>query len=600
MTPRIGDHALIGDNHTAALVALDGSITWLCLPRFDSPAVFASLLGDEDNGHWTIAPQDEAETSRRYLPGTLVLETTMRTATGTVRVTDFMPHRHGTPTVVRLVEGVDGAVPMRVSLCMRFDYGQSVPWVRENAEGLVAVVGPHTIAVRSPIPLRGDNHTRAADMVVGVGERLAFVLSWSERGGDPVDPGPADQLLAATVSQWESWSDRLPVQGAWADAVSRSLITLKALTYEPSGALVAAPTTSLPEQLGGARNWDYRYTWLRDASFTLEALTANGCVAEAVAWRDWLLRAVAGDPAQLQIVYGIDGERWLPELTVPWLPGHRGSAPVRIGNGAAGQLQLDVYGEVMSAMHAARQAGMAPDGDAWTLQQELVAHVAAHWREPDEGIWEVRGGRRHFVHSKVMAWVALDRAARAVAEHGLPGDAQRYRALADEVHEDVCRQGYDEALGTFVQSYGSTALDASLLLLPAVGFLPATDPRVVRTVDAIAEGLTVDGFVQRYSVPDDGLAADGLVGAEGSFLLCTFWLVDALALRGDRERATVLFERVVAVANDVGLLAEEYDPVSGEMLGNFPQAFSHIGLVNSARLLNDTAAVSSARNAPLG
>lgn len=585
MTPRISDHALIGDTHTAALVALDGSITWLCLPRFDSPACFASLLGGEDNGHWSITPTEEYVVSRRYRRGTLVLETEFRTATGAVRLIDFMPHRHATPTVVRFVEGIDGEVPLHLSLCIRFDYGRSVPWVRERDGGLEAVAGPHTITVRSPVAMAGDNHRRTAELVVAAGERIPFVLSWTERGRPVPEPEPADALLAETIDEWRGWSDRLPADGPWAEIVARSLITLKALTYEPSGALVAAPTTSLPERLGGARNWDYRFTWLRDASFTLDAFTANGCLAEAVAWRDWLLRAVAGDPAQLQIVYGLDGERWLPELTIPWLAGYRRSTPVRIGNGAADQFQLDVYGEVLAAMHSAREAGMAPDDDAWALQQSLVEYVAQHWREPDEGIWEVRGGRRHFVHSKVMAWVAFDRAARAVTDHGLPGDAVRYRALADEVHDEVCRLGYDGDRGTFVQAYGSTALDASLLLMPAVGFLPATDPHVVRTVDAIAEDLSRGGLVQRYLVPDDEVSPDGFVGPEGSFLLCSFWLVDALAMRGDRDRAVALFERVVATANDVGLLAEEYDPVEGEMLGNFPQAFSHVGLVNSARLL---------------
>lgn len=452
MTPRISDHALIGDTHTAALVALDGSITWLCLPRFDSPACFASLLGGEDNGHWSITPTEEYVVSRRYRRGTLVLETEFRTATGAVRLIDFMPHRHATPTVVRFVEGIDGEVPLHLSLCIRFDYGRSVPWVRERDGGLEAVAGPHTITVRSPVAMAGDNHRRTAELVVAAGERIPFVLSWTERGRPVPEPEPADALLAETIDEWRGWSDRLPADGPWAEIVARSLITLKALTYEPSGALVAAPTTSLPERLGGARNWDYRFTWLRDASFTLDAFTANGCLAEAVAWRDWLLRAVAGDPAQLQIVYGLDGERWLPELTIPWLAGYRRSTPVRIGNGAADQFQLDVYGEVLAAMHSAREAGMAPDDDAWALQQSLVEYVAQHWREPDEGIWEVRGGRRHFVHSKVMAWVAFDRAARAVTDHGLPGDAVRYRALADEVHDEVCRLGYDGDRGTFVQA----------------------------------------------------------------------------------------------------------------------------------------------------
>ncbi|MFH5822903.1 glycoside hydrolase family 15 protein [Georgenia sp. AZ-5] len=586
MSVPIADHALIGDTHTGALVTLNGTITWLCLPRFDSPACFASLLGDEGNGEWALAPAEYAGATHRYHPGTLVLETEFAAGTGTVRLTDFMPHRHDAPTVVRIVEGLRGSVQMRTHLRLRFDYGRTVPWVRADGEGLSAVAGSQSITVECPVPLVPDNGGHAAQFTVRAGDVVPFMMTWREWGRPAPTRRHAKELLLDTIEEWTAWSSRLRVHGPWADIVSRSLITLKALTYEPSGALVAAPTTSLPEQVGGVRNWDYRYTWLRDASFVLDALTGNGCLAEAIAWRNWLLRAVAGDPAQLQIVYGLNGERWLPELALPWLAGHRGSVPVRVGNGAAEQFQLDVYGEVLAAMHAARQAGMRPDPDAWALQRALVEHVALHWREPDEGIWEVRGGRRHFVHSKVMAWVAFDRAARAVVEHGLPGDADRYRHLADQVHTEVCHEGYDPRRGTFVQSYGSASLDASLLLLPAVGFLPATDDRVVRTVDAIAAELTRDGFVQRYLTdPPQEASPDGLGGPEGSFLLCTFWLVDALALRGDYAQASRLFERAITAANDVGLLAEEYDPVAGEPLGNFPQAFSHVGLVNSARLL---------------
>lgn len=591
MSRRIEDHALIGDTHTAALVARDGAITWLCLPRFDAPACFAALVGDDDDGQWTLAPVGGVPCTRRgYRDGTLVLESVWETETGTVRVIDFMPHRYGAPTVVRIVEGVTGEVEMRSTLCLRFDYGRSVPWISTEGDTLRAVAGSQSVVVTCPVLLQGDNHRRAADFTVAAGQRLSFVMTWHGWGQELQAVPDAEQLLTDTVNEWRAWSGRLTVRGPWARLVTRSLITLKALTYEPTGALVAAPTTSLPEQLGGSRNWDYRYTWLRDAAFTLESFTANGCLTEAVAWRDWLLRAVAGDPAQLQIVYGIEGERWLPELTLGWLAGFESSTPVRIGNGAADQFQLDVYGEVLSALYEARRAGTAPDTDAWALQRALADFVEAHWREPDEGIWEVRGGRRHFVHSKVMVWVAFDRAARAVTEHGLPGDASRYRRLADEVHADVCRRGYDADLGTFVQHYGSRRLDASLLLMPAVGFLAADDPRVVRTVDAIATHLTRDGFVQRYQTDDDGLAApDGLVGPEGTFVLCTFWLVDALAMRGDLARATALFEQVLATANDVGLLSEEYDVRGQRMLGNFPQAFSHVGLVNSARRLTDAA-----------
>jgi len=587
VSARIEDHALIGDTRTAALVDRDGAITWLCLPRFDAPACFAALLGDENNGQWSIAPVgDVISTQRSYRHETLILETEMRTETGTVRITDFMPHRDGPPTVVRIVEGVAGEVSMRSTLSLRFDYGRTVPWVRADGTTVTAVAGSQSVAVTCPIPMAGDNHEHIADFTVTAGQRVPFVMTWHEWGDEsPVAPD-TEQLLSDTIEWWHAWTDRLEVDGPWSDQVIRSLITLKALTYEPTGAVVAAPTTSLPEHIGGSRNWDYRFTWLRDAAFTLEAFTANGCLTEAIAWRDWLVRAIAGDANQLQIVYDIEGNRWLPELTLDWLKGYEDSVPVRIGNGAADQFQLDVYGEVFSAMHEARAAGMAPDADAWALQRAMADYVEGHWQDPDEGIWEMRGGRRHFVHSKVMAWVAFDRAARGVTEHGLPGDAVHYRALADQVHAEVCREGYDEQLGTFVQHYGSQRLDASLLLIPEVGFLPADDPRVVRTVDAIARDLTVDGFVLRYLTEDpDGSSVDGLPGSEGSFVLCTFWLIDALAMRGDREQARALFERVLATANDVGLLSEEYGVSEARMLGNFPQAFSHVGLVNSAQRL---------------
>lgn len=587
MSPRIEDHALIGDTHTAALVNRDGAITWLCLPRFDAPACFAALIGDDDNGQWRIAPVGTVRaTQRSYRDRTLVLETEMRTETGTVRILDFMPHRHGAPTVVRIVEGVTGEVAMRSTLSLRFDYGRSVPSLRVEDTTVTAVIGSQSVVLTCPMPMTGDSRQHVADFTVSSGQRVPFVMTWHSWGQELPAARDAEQLLDDTVQQWHEFTDGARIEGRWAEQVTRSLITLKALTYMPTGALVAAPTTSLPEQLGGSRNWDYRYTWLRDAAFTLEAFTAHGLLDEAVAWRDWLVRAIAGDAEQLQIVYGIEGNRWLPELTLDWLAGYEGSVPVRVGNGAAGQLQLDVYGEVFSAMHEARIAGMAPDADAWALQRALADHLEDHWGDPDEGIWEMRGGRRHFVHSKVMAWVAFDRAARAVAEHGLPGDAAHYRALADRIHAEVCREGYDSELGTFVQHYGSRRLDASLLRIPAVGFLPADDPRVVRTVDAIAQDLTRDGFVQRYRTDDDeGSASDGLAGSEGTFVLCTFWLIDALAMRGDRERASALFEKVLATANDVGLLSEEYDASDQRMLGNFPQAFSHVGLVNSARRL---------------
>jgi len=583
---RIEDYALIGDGHTAALVADDGAIEWLCLPRFDGGACFASMLGDEEHGHWTLAPETTVtKVERRYRHGTLVLETEMTTDSGSIRIIDFMPHRHGNPTLVRIVEGLDGVVPMRMLLRLRFDYGRAVPWVRSTARGLRAVAGPDAIVIHTPIRMHGENMHTIASFEVAGGERVPFTLTWHHANDAEPDGCDPEQQLARTVAEWRGWSDRTSVPGRWGDVVLRSLVTLKALIYEPSGAIIAAPTTSLPEQVGGTRNWDYRYSWLRDASFTLQALTANGCLAEAMAWRGWLLRAIAGDPAQLQIMYGIDGERRLPEQELAWLPGFGESRPVRIGNGAAEQFQLDVYGEVMDAMHEARTMGMEPDDDSWALQQVLVDFVDQHWREPDEGIWEIRGPRQHFTHSKVMAWVAFDRAARGVDEHRLPGDSARFRQLADEVHREVCTAGFDDRLGTFVQYYGSNQLDASLLLLPLVGFLPADDPRIVATVDAIERELTVDGLVLRYRT--DGSGTDGLDGDEGTFLLCSFWLVEALAMRGETARATALFERVLGLANDVGLLSEEYDAVGGQMLGNFPQAFSHIGLINAARSLTE-------------
>ena len=588
MSQALEDYAMIGDGHTAGLVGSDGAVDWLCLPRFDSGACFASLLGTEENGHWTIAPQAPVlGVSRRYRRGTLILETEMSTSDGAVRVIDFMPHRHGNPTLIRIVEGVSGQVSMEMTLKLRFDYGRSVPWVRRTNAGISAVAGPNTVTVETPVPLRGENQHTAARFTVAAAERVPFVLTWHSSTEPAPDAFDAEEELHRAETEWLLWSNRTVPDGPFGDAVLRSLVVLKAMIYEPSGGVVAAPTTALPEELGGTRNWDYRYSWLRDASLTIQALAQNGCLSEAKAWRDWLLRAVAGDPAQLQIMYGIDGERWLPEHRLEWLEGYEASSPVRIGNGAADQFQLDVYGEVMDAMHQARIMGMAPDADAWALQLKLLEFVTDHWREPDEGIWEVRGPRRHFTHSKVMAWVAFDRAASGVEEHGLPGDAQRFRRLADEVHADVCANGFDGQLGTFVQHYGSHQLDASLLLMSLVGFLPADDPRVVATIDAIADTLTQDGLVLRYRT--DGDYTDGLDGDEGTFLLCTFWLVQSLAQRGDHERAVAVFERALAVSNDVGLLAEEYDVKHQRMVGNYPQAFSHIGLLAAARALASAA-----------
>ncbi|WP_416963546.1 glycoside hydrolase family 15 protein [Streptomyces sp. Agncl-13] len=588
MHPRIEDYALIGDEQTAALVGMDGSVDWLCLPRFDSAACFARLLGDEDNGHWRIAPKGADRCTRRaYRSDTLVLDTEWETDEGTIRVTDLMPQRHRAPDVVRIVEGVSGKVTVHSRLRLRFDYGAVVPWVRRSDGHRVAVAGPDSVWLRSEPEVRtwGEDFSTLSEFTVEAGEKVAFVLTWHpshEPRPALVDPYAS---LRTSVKDWRRWAARCRYDGPHRDAVVRSLITLKALTYRPTGGIVAAATTSLPEEMGGVRNWDYRYCWLRDSSLTLGALVAAGYHKEAEAWRDWLLRAVAGDPADLQIMYGVAGERRLPEFELPHLSGFAGSAPVRIGNGAVNQLQLDVYGEVLDSLWLARRAGLSPKPHMWSLQAVLLEWLRAQWRQPDEGLWEVRGGRRHFVHSKVMVWVAADRAVRTLEEYAdLPGDLEGWRELRDAVHRDVCEKGYDPVRNTFTQYYGSQELDAALLLIPRFGFLPPDDPRVVGTVDAVREALGHDGFVRRYDTAAD-TPVDGLPGDEGAFLACSFWLVDALHLTGRKKDARVLFERLVGLANDVGLLAEEYDPVAGRQLGNFPQAFSHIGLVNSALAL---------------
>ncbi|MFJ4623582.1 glycoside hydrolase family 15 protein [Streptomyces sp. NPDC088812] len=588
MHPRIEDYAVIGDEQTAALIGTDGSIDWLCLPRFDSGACFARLLGDERNGHWRIAPKgvDGPCTRRAYRPDTLVLDTEWETDEGAVRVTDLMPQRDRAPDVVRVVQGLRGRVTVRSTLRLRFDYGWVVPWMRRVDGHRVAVAGPDAVWFRSEPAVRtwGEDFGTHAEFTVAEGESVAFVLTWhaSHHARPPlVDPYEA---LRSSVEDWQAWSARCRYDGPHRDAVVRSLITLKALTYVPTGGIVAALTTSLPEEIGGLRNWDYRYCWLRDSTLTLGALLAAGYQEEAEAWRDWLLRAVAGDPADLQIMYGLGGERRLPECELPWLSGYLDSRPVRIGNGAVNQLQLDVYGEVMDSLSLARAAGMSPKPHIWSLQCSLMTWLSEHWRQPDEGLWEVRGGRRQFVHSKVMVWVAADRAVTALERHPeLKGDLEGWRALRDEVHREVCAKGYDAERNTFTQSYGSRELDASLLLIPRVGFLPPDDPRVVGTVDAVRAELGHGGLVRRYST--DGTTVDGLPGDEGTFLACSFWLADALHLTGRTREARELFERLVGLANDVGLLAEEYDPVSGRHLGNYPQAFSHIGLVNTALTL---------------
>ncbi|WP_030691652.1 glycoside hydrolase family 15 protein [Streptomyces globisporus] len=587
MTQRIDDYALIGDLQTAALVGRDGSVDWLCLPRFDSAACFAAILGDENNGHWTVAPKGATScTARRYAEDTLVLETYWETRTGTVKVVDFMPQRDTSPDLMRIVEGVSGSVEMASVLRLRFDYGSIVPWVRRADGHRVAVAGPDSVWLRSEPHVKtwGQQFSTQSSFTVAAGEKVAFVLTWHpshQPRPDLVDPFEA---LEQCLADWRKWTARCTYEGPYRPSVLRSLITLKALTYAPTGGIMAAPTTSLPEEIGGVRNWDYRACWLRDSSLTLGALLAAGYEEEAAAWRDWLLRSVAGDPADLQIMYGPAGERRLPETSLPWLRGYADSAPVRTGNAAVDQFQLDVYGEVMDSLHRAREAGIPAERHAWNLQLSLLGFLESTWREPDEGLWEVRGPRRHFTHSKVMAWVAADRAVRTLeADPTLPGDAGRWRAMRDEIHAQVCARAYDPVRNTFTQAYGSSELDAATLLIPQVGFLPPEDPRVVGTVDAVREELMHGGFLRRYS--PDSTALDGLPGQEGTFLVCSFWLADALRLTGRAEEARELFERLLTLTNDVGLLAEEYDPVAGRQLGNFPQAFSHIGLVGTALAL---------------
>jgi GH15 family glucan-1,4-alpha-glucosidase len=591
VSARIEDYGLIGDLQSAALVSRHGCIDWLCLPRFDSGAVFAALLGTAENGHWTIQPEGEFRSpSRTYCGDTLVLETLFETADGAVRLVEFMPPRETRPDVVRLVEGVRGRVQMRLELVLRFDYGSIVPWVR-NLEGtLVGIAGPDAVVLRTPVALEGRNMRTYASFAVEPGDRVPFVLSWYPSHLPLPEAVDAEAALADTLAYWDEWASRCSYEGAWHDAVHRSLLTLKALTYEPTGGIVAAPTTSLPEALGGVRNWDYRYCWLRDATLTLLALSRAGYVDEARAWRGWLLRAAAGSPEDLQIMYGVGGERRLTELELPWLAGYEGSQPVRVGNAASGQLQLDVYGEVVDSLYHARRRGLEPSDDAWRISGKLFEWLETGWREPDEGIWEVRGPRRHFTHSKVMAWVAFDRAVKSLERLGRAGPLDRWRAIRDEIRADILRGGYDPELGTFVQAYGSKRLDASLLLIPLVGFLPAEDPRVVRTVEAIRRELTRDGFVERYRADDENVGVDGLPPGEGVFLPCSFWLVAVLAQQGRTEEAVELFERLLSLRNDLGLLSEEYDPERKRLVGNFPQAFTHLALVETAFTLERTQA----------
>jgi GH15 family glucan-1,4-alpha-glucosidase len=583
---RLEDYALLGDTQTAALVGRNGSIDWLCMPRFDSPACFAALLGDNSHGRWLLAPQGgHPAQARRYRGRSLVLETEYRTAGGRARVVECMPPRQRNPDLVRVVEGLEGEVRFEMDLVIRFDYGSIVPWVRKVDNVLRAIGGPDALSLWSPVPLEGVNLRTRAAFTVRKGERLPFLLAWhpSYERGVRVDPLAA---VEETAAWWEHWSGKCTYDGEWPEQVLRSLITLKALTFAPSGGIVAAATTSLPEQIGGVRNWDYRYCWLRDATFTLYAFLVGGYTEEAVAWRNWLLRAVAGDPADLQIMYGAAGERRLAEFELPWLAGYECSAPVRVGNAAAEQLQLDVYGELMDAMYVALRAGVEPDPAAWALQRTLIGFLESLWNEPDEGIWEVRGPRRHFTHSKAMAWVAFDRAIKIAEEFGHEAPLDRWRAVRSRIHAQVCERGFDPGRNTFTQYYGTTEVDASLLMLPLVGFLDASDPRIAGTVAAIESDLLRDGFLLRYRTAVDRQHVDGLPPGEGAFLACTFWLADTYALQGRHGEAHRLFERLTGLANDLGLLSEEYDHVRGRLVGNFPQAFSHVSLVNTARNLS--------------
>ncbi|MFL6695758.1 MAG: glycoside hydrolase family 15 protein [Vitreoscilla sp.] len=581
MPNRIEDYALIGNQETVALVGRDGSIDWMGMPRFDSPACFAALLGTPEHGRWLIAPAAaKPEVERRYRDGSTVLETRFTTADGEVTVTDFMARREGASDLMRIVRGVHGRVAMCTELVVRFDYGVVVPWVSRQEDGrLHFTAGPDRLTLSTPLALRGEDMRTVGEFAIEAGDELAFSLTWQPSWREDLPAPDVALALAEVEAQWEAWSSNLPEGDHVSEAVRRSLVTLKALAHWETGGIVAAATTSLPEKIGGTRNWDYRFCWLRDATFTLYALLGLGFVEEAEAWRAWLVRAVAGSPDALQIMYGVAGERRLDEYEVPWLPGYENSAPVRIGNAAAGQVQLDVYGEVLDALYVARKAGLAYDERSWSVECAMVRHLEAIWDQPDDGIWEVRGGRRHFTHSKVMAWVAFDRAVRSATEFGLKGPVHRWRGVRDRIHAQVCERGFDAAQNSFVQSYGSSALDASLLLIAVVGFLPPSDPRVRGTLAAIERGLLRDGLVLRY---DTGDSRDGLPPGEGAFLACSFWLADNYLLQGRAEEAQALFDRLLTYRNDVGLLAEEYDPVGKRQLGNFPQAFSHLALINTA------------------
>jgi GH15 family glucan-1,4-alpha-glucosidase len=592
----IEDYALIGDCHTAALVGRNGSIDWLCFPRFDSPACFAALVGGAEHGRWLVAPEfGVTRVERRYRDDSLVLETDFHTRSGSVRVIDFMPVSDERWDVVRIVQGLSGKVAMRMELVVRFDYGSIIPWVRRSKGLLLMTAGPDTLELAASVAVVGENMKTLAEFSIAKGHEESFVLNYRPSHYPTRTKVHARHALKRTASRWHRWSSKSRYQGGWRRAVMRSLITLKALTYKPSGGLVAAPTTSLPEERGGVRNWDYRYCWLRDATFALNALLLAGYQTEAAAWREWLLNAVAGSPDDLQIVYGVNGVRRLDEVELPWLPGYAKSKPVRIGNAASRQFQLDVYGEVMDSLHLARSADMDPHPEAWNVQIALLTFLESHWNKPDDGMWEVRGRRRHFTHSKIMAWVAFDRAIKDAEHERLDAPLARWRKIRDRIHAQVCKRGFDPKQNSFIQSYGSNFLDASLLLIPQVGFLPSDDPRVRGTIAAIENHLMLNGLVLRYST---STPVDALPAGEGTFLACSFWLADCYVLTGRRKEAEALFERLLALGNDVGLFAEEYDPRAKRMLGNFPQALTHMALVNTARLLSipaETARRASAR-----
>jgi GH15 family glucan-1,4-alpha-glucosidase len=580
MPLRIEDYALIGDCYTAGLVGRDSSIDWLCFPRFDSSACFAALLGTPEHGRWLLAPKGEVRASRRrYRPGTLILETDYETAEGAVTVVDCLPVRERAPDLVRVVQGKGGRVEMSMELVIRTDYGSVVPWVHRIEGGIAAVAGPDRLMLRAPVHIRNEDFKTQARFAVAAGDQVPFTMTWHPSYEPPPLLADWRKAVEGTEAWWKRWSERCTYQGPWREQVLRSLMTLKVLTYAPTGGILAAATTSLPEQLGGPRNWDYRYCWLRDATFTLFALMSCGYREEARDWRQWLVRAVAGHPAATNIMYGLAGERRLTELELGWLPGYEGSQPVRIGNAAYRQFQLDIYGEVLDAMYQSRRFGLEAEEAGWAIEKALAGYVEEAYAKPDEGIWEVRGPRRHFTHSKVMAWVALDRAVKAVENFGLEGPVEDWQKLRDALHEQVCSLGFNTEMGSFVQSYDSKDLDASLLLIPLVGFLPASDPRIQGTVAAIERHLMRGGLVERYTTAE---SVDGLPPGEGTFLACSFWLADNYVLLGRQDDARRLFERLLGLCNDVGLLAEEYDVQAGRMVGNFPQAFSHVGLVNTA------------------